>query len=34
VRAVAMPILRHRIVRNYRAEAEGYSVDRIIAELF
>jgi MoxR-like ATPase len=33
VRAVALPILRHRIVRNYRAEAEGYSVERIIAEL-
>lgn len=33
VRAVAKPILRHRIVRNYRAEAEGYSMDRIIEEL-
>jgi MoxR-like ATPase len=33
VRAVALPILRHRIVRNYKAEAEGYSIDRIIAEL-
>jgi MoxR-like ATPase len=33
VRAVAIPILRHRIVRNYRAEAEGYSVERIIASL-
>jgi MoxR-like ATPase len=30
VRAVALPILRHRIVRNYRAEAEGYSVEKII----
>lgn len=33
VKAVALPILRHRIVRNYRAEAEGYTVERIIQEL-
>jgi MoxR-like ATPase len=33
VKAVAKPILRHRIVRNYRAEAEGYSNDRLIEEL-
>lgn len=33
VKAVAMPILRHRIVRNYRAEAEGYTLEKIIGEL-
>lgn len=33
VKAVAVPILRHRIVRNYKAEAEGYTVEKIIAEL-
>lgn len=33
VKAVAKPILRHRIVRNYKADAEGYSIDRIIEEL-
>lgn len=33
VKAVALPILRHRIVRNYRAEAEGYSIERMVAEL-
>jgi MoxR-like ATPase len=33
VKAVALPILRHRLVRNYRAEAEGYGMDRIITEL-
>jgi MoxR-like ATPase len=33
VRAVAVPVLRHRIVRNYKAEAEGYTVEKIIAEL-
>jgi len=33
VKAVAPGVLRHRIVRNYKAEAEGYSVERIIEEL-
>jgi MoxR-like ATPase len=33
VKAVANSILRHRLVRNYRAEAEGYTMDRIIEEL-
>ena len=33
VQAVAIPILRHRIVRNYKAEAEGYSIEKIIQEL-
>jgi len=33
VQVVAKPILRHRLVRNYRAEAEGYTMDRIIEEL-
>lgn len=33
VQAVALPILRHRIVRNYRAEAEGYSTDKLIQAL-
>jgi MoxR-like ATPase len=33
VRAVAEPILRHRIVRNYKAEAEGITVEDIIAGL-
>lgn len=30
VKAVAMPILRHRLVRNYTAEAEGISMEKII----
>ncbi len=30
VQAVALPILRHRIVRNYKAEAERVGVDDII----
>ena len=33
VRAVAFNVLRHRIVRNYFAEAEGISTDQIINEL-
>ena len=33
VKAVATPILRHRIVRNYKAEADGITVEKIISEL-
>lgn len=33
VKAVAVNILRHRIVRNYKAEADGYSVEKIIESL-
>jgi MoxR-like ATPase len=33
VRAVAEPILRHRIVRNYKAEAEGITLEKLVAEL-
>jgi MoxR-like ATPase len=33
VRAVALPILRHRVVRNYTAEAEGIGISDIIAKL-
>jgi MoxR-like ATPase len=33
IQAVASPILRHRIVRNFKAEAENISVDDIIKRL-
>jgi len=33
VQAVAMPILRHRIVPNYKAEADGITVEKLIANL-
>ncbi|MBX2914133.1 MAG: MoxR family ATPase [Cyclobacteriaceae bacterium] len=33
VQAVARPVLRHRIVRNFKAEAEGMSVDSLIEKL-
>ena len=34
VQAVANPILRHRIIKNYKAEAEGISDEKIIRSLF
>ncbi|TXK72318.1 MoxR family ATPase [Mesonia sp. HuA40] len=33
VKAVATGILRHRIIKNYKAEAEGFTEERIIAEI-
>ncbi len=33
VRAVALEVLRHRVVKNYKAEAEGVSIDDILREL-
>jgi MoxR-like ATPase len=33
IRALAHPVLRHRIVTNYSAEAEGFTTDRIVDEL-
>jgi MoxR-like ATPase len=32
VKAIATSILRHRIVRNYKAEAEGFTIEKIIQE--
>ena len=34
VQAVANSILRHRIIKNYKAEAEGISEEQIIKSLF
>lgn len=34
VQAVAEPILRHRVVRNYRAEAEGIRIENLLQGLF
>jgi MoxR-like ATPase len=34
VQAVAKQVLRHRMVRNYKAEAEGVSADRIIESIY
>jgi MoxR-like ATPase len=33
VRAIVYPVLRHRILPNFRAEAEGITSEAIIAEL-
>ncbi|TDB61845.1 AAA family ATPase [Arundinibacter roseus] len=33
VKAVSLPVLRHRIVRNFKAEAEGITVDDLIGRL-
>ena len=33
VKAISYPVLRHRIVRNYKAEAEGMSVEKLIHSL-
>ncbi len=34
VQAIALSILRHRVLRNYKAEAEGYSLEAILNSLF
>jgi MoxR-like ATPase len=34
VQAVAKMVLRHRIVRNYKAESQGISADQIIESIF
>jgi MoxR-like ATPase len=33
IRALAMPVLRHRILINYRAEAEGITVEGVVDKL-
>ncbi len=33
IKALALPVLRHRILVNYRAEAEGVTVEKVIARL-
>ncbi|MCM1531520.1 MAG: AAA family ATPase [Bacteroides sp.] len=33
VKAVALSVLRHRVVKNYKAEAEGISIDSLLSQL-
>ncbi|TAG54109.1 MAG: MoxR family ATPase, partial [Runella slithyformis] len=33
VKAVALPILRHRMVRNFKAEAEGITVEKLVQKM-
>ncbi len=34
IQAVAHGILRHRVIKNYKAEAEGITIDKIVDSLF
>ena len=34
VRSVALNVLRHRLVKNYKAEAEGATIEEIVKKLF
>lgn len=34
VKAIAQYVLRHRVVRNYKAEAEGISIEQVVENLF
>ncbi|MBT7303436.1 MAG: AAA family ATPase, partial [Victivallales bacterium] len=33
VRALAMPVLRHRVITNFHADAEGVTSDDLIRQL-
>ena len=33
VKSMAVPILRHRLVKNFKADAQGYSIEKIIEDL-
>ena len=33
VRAVAAPVLRHRVLLTFQAEADGITPDQVVAEL-
>jgi MoxR-like ATPase len=33
VRAVALPVLRHRLLVNFQAEADGIDADQIVTRL-
>ena len=33
IQAIALSVLRHRVLKNYNAEAEGYSIDDILKKL-
>ena len=33
VRAMAMPVLRHRVVMNFQAEAEGMGAEHLVAQV-
>ena len=33
IRALAYPVLRHRVLINYRAEAEGLNIENLVDRL-
>lgn len=33
VQAIALPVLRHRVFKNYKAEAEGLTIEKLISDL-
>jgi len=33
LRALALPVLRHRVLTNYQAESDGMTVDKILIDL-
>ena len=33
VRSVALPVMRHRIITNFNAEADGVTTDDIVTDL-
>jgi MoxR-like ATPase len=33
IRALALPVLRHRVLTNYQAESDGMNVDKILTEM-
>jgi MoxR-like ATPase len=33
IREVALPALRHRVILNFEADAEGFSADRVIQDV-
>ena len=33
IRALALPVLRHRVLTNYQAESDGMTVDKILSEM-
>ena len=33
IRAVALPVLRHRVLLNFQAEADGVEADQVVSQL-
>jgi len=33
IQAVSLPVMRHRVITNFAAQAEGYAPDRLVSEL-